>query len=96
MKKLVSSAVVVAALAVPAISFAQSEQPLTRAQVRAELVELEQAGYNPAYRGVDYPQDLMAAQRRVDELKAARGDASGYGAPVNGTSATGNAVQVRP
>ena len=96
MKKLFFAAVVAAGLAVPVMSFAQSVQPLTRAQVRAELVELENAGYNQAYRDVGYPQDLMAAQQRVDELKAARGNASGYGAPANGTSATGNAAQVRP
>ena len=36
---------VVGALAAPAVTFAQTTSaPLTRAQVRAELIQLEQAG----------------------------------------------------
>ena len=99
MKKLVSAAVVAAALAVPAISFAQSAQPLTRAQVRAELVELEKAGYSPADNQIDYPENLQAAEHRVEEQKMAQGNTSGFGAPAAGTSAAGNAAQpaqVRP
>jgi hypothetical protein len=94
MNKLFSAAVVAAALAVPAISFAQSsDQGLTRAQVRAQLVELEQAGYNPSADHVTYPDNLQAAQARVTEQKLASGDTSGYGAPAVGTSQSGAAVQ---
>ena len=59
--KLVQSIVVAALLAVPALSFAQSNQPLTRAQVRAELVQLQQAGYNPASDNTQYPVNIEAA-----------------------------------
>lgn len=94
MNKLISAAVVAAALAVPAISFAQSsEQGLTRAQVRAELVQLEKAGYNPSADHVNYPENLQAAQARVTQEKLASGDTSGYGAPAVGTSQSGAAVQ---
>lgn len=89
MNKLVCSAVVAATLVVPAISFAQAVQPLTRAQVRAELVALEKAGYNPATDEMDYPQDLIAAEQQVDAQRMAQGSASGYGAPAGGTSAAG-------
>ena len=43
-----------------------SAQEVTRAQVRADLVSLEQAGYNPA-RGAtpDYPADIQAAEAKV-------------------------------
>jgi len=92
MNKLVSAVVVAAAVAVPAISFAQTNQPLTRAQVRAELVELEQAGYSPAQSEVNYPQDLQAAQQRVVAERLAQGDTSGYGAPAAGTAAAGGPV----
>ena len=52
--------VVAAALAIPAVSsFAQS-QPLTRAQVKAELVQLERAGYNPSMDRVTYPAEIQA------------------------------------
>lgn len=48
MKSLIHAAVAASLLAVPAMTFAQqSSGPVTRAQVRAELIELEQAGYQP-------------------------------------------------
>lgn len=94
MKKLIPAVVVAAALAIPAISFAQSgEQGLTRAQVRAQLVELEQAGYNPSNDHATYPANLQAAQARVNEQHLASGDTSGYGAPAAGTAQAGGAVQ---
>ncbi|ALE57535.1 DUF4148 domain-containing protein [Paraburkholderia sp. SIMBA_055] len=97
MKTIISAAVIAAALAAPVASFAQSNQPVTRAQVRAELVQLEKAGYNPVGDHVDYPANLQAAQTRVN---AANGTAqasaqvadSGYGAPIAGSSQAGRAV----
>ncbi|CAM2137955.1 MULTISPECIES: DUF4148 domain-containing protein [Paraburkholderia] len=94
MNKLIPAVVVAAALAIPAISFAQSsQQGLTRAQVRAELVELEQAGYNPSADHVNYPENIQAAQARVNQEKLANGETSGYGAPAVGTSQSGAPVQ---
>lgn len=95
MNKLFPAVIVAAALAIPAVSFAQSsEQGLTRAQVRAELVQLEQAGYKPAADQVNYPENIQAAQARVTQEKLANGDTSGYGAPAVGTSQSGTpAVQ---
>ncbi|ASW01569.1 DUF4148 domain-containing protein [Paraburkholderia aromaticivorans] len=86
MKSLIQAVVVAAALAAPVAVFAQSNQPLTRAQVRAELIELEQAGYNPA-RGEDptYPADIQAAEAKV----AARHAATGFGGTPNGSSDAG-------
>ncbi|WP_322023489.1 DUF4148 domain-containing protein [Burkholderia sp. BCC1977] len=103
MKSLVQAVVVAAALVVPVVSFAQSGSALTRAQVRAELVQLQQAGYNTAS-GEDphYPEAIQAATARVAEqqraLAQAQGaDASGYGAQVQGASASGSrAIGVRP
>jgi hypothetical protein len=88
MKSLVQAVVVAAALAAPVASFAQSNAPLTRAQVRAELVQLEQAGYNPA-RAADpyYPNDIQAAEARV---AAQNGETSGVGGMLNGSSASGS------
>jgi len=87
MKSLIQAVVVAAALAAPVAVFAQSNAPLTRAQVRAELVQLEKAGYNPA-RGEDpyYPADIQAAEAKV---AAQNGATSGYGGAVSGSSDAG-------
>ncbi|WP_322087512.1 DUF4148 domain-containing protein [Burkholderia sp. BCC1999] len=62
----------VAVLAVaPVLSFADTGHSLTRADVRAELVRLEQAGYNPARSEPHYPEDVVAA------LQVARSDQNG-------------------
>ncbi|MFP4893236.1 DUF4148 domain-containing protein [Paraburkholderia sp. EG304] len=97
MKTLISAVAIAAALVVPVASFAQASQPVTRAQVRAELIQLEKAGYNPSANDVNYPVDIQAAQARVDAQRgtavaANRADTSGYGAPAVGTSQAGPAV----
>ena len=86
MKSLIQAVVVAAALAAPVAVFAQSNQPVTRAQVRAELIELEKAGYNIA-RGEDpnYPADIQAAEAKV----AAQHAATGFGGAVSGSSDAG-------
>ena len=92
MKTLACIALVLDTLAAPALSFAQSNTPLTRAQVRADLVRVERAGYNPAT-GNDpqYPADIQAAEAKV----AAEQAASGFGgAPTDGTSASGKRAHV--
>jgi Domain of unknown function (DUF4148) len=90
MKALISAVVVAAALVAPVASFAQSNQPLTRADVRAQLVQLEKAGYDPIGEHVDYPANLQAAQARVDAQNGtAQAVNSGYGAPIAGTSQSG-------
>jgi hypothetical protein len=94
MNKLFPAVIVAAALAIPAVSFARSsEQGLTRAQVRAELVQLEQAGYKPAADQVNYPENIQAAQARVTQETLANGDTSGYGAPAVGTAQSGAPMQ---
>jgi hypothetical protein len=57
--------------AIPALSFADTGHGLTRADVRAELVRPEQAGYNPARSEPHYPEDVIAA------LQVARSDQNG-------------------
>ncbi|GGD61642.1 DUF4148 domain-containing protein [Caballeronia grimmiae] len=84
MKKiLVSLAVAVSALAAPALSFAQSNGPLTRAEVRADLVRVEQAGYNPAVASdPHYPDDIQAAEAKI----AAEQTNGGFGGVQQRTS----------
>jgi hypothetical protein len=95
MKTLISAVVVAAALVAPVASFAQSNQPVTRAEVRAQLAQLEKAGYNPGGDRTNYPANLQAAQARVDAQNGtalAANANSGYGAPATGTSQAGAPV----
>jgi hypothetical protein len=89
MKSLIKAVALAAVLAVPAISFAQSQPtngPVTRAQVRNELKQLEQAGYRPEMNDRYYPEDIQAAQARVDA------QTSGYGPATSGASQSGGAT----
>ena len=93
MKTLIAAVAIAAALVAPVASFAQSNQPVTRAQVRAELVQLEKAGYNPGSDDIDYPANIQAAQARVDAQNGtAQAANSGYGAPAAGTSQSGSLI----
>lgn len=86
MKSIVKAAVLAAVVAVPAISFAQAQQqPLTRAQVREELVQLRAVGYDPRD-WMHYPDNIQAARARLDAQQAAN---TAYGPATNGTSQTG-------
>jgi Domain of unknown function (DUF4148) len=78
MKKLSALTIALCALSVPVLSFAQTNAPVTRAQVRAELVQLEQAGYDPsAGESADYPTNLQAAEAKVVAKQAQRASAVG-------------------
>ncbi|WGS52222.1 DUF4148 domain-containing protein [Paraburkholderia sp. D15] len=95
MKSLIQAVVIAAALAAPVASFAQSNQPMTRAEVRAQLIQLEQAGYQPGHADPYYPADIQAAQARVDAKNGtAQGAESGYGGVVSGSSEGGHPVAV--
>ncbi|HEY4349725.1 MAG TPA: DUF4148 domain-containing protein [Paraburkholderia sp.] len=93
MKSLIPAVLVATLLAAPVVSFAQSSQsnqPLTRAQVRAELVALENAGYDPLSDRQEYPRNIQAAEARLQAQRAQSGDTSGYGAQESGTSQAGH------
>ncbi|WP_118183698.1 DUF4148 domain-containing protein [Paraburkholderia phosphatilytica] len=97
MKSLMSAVAVAVLLAAPVASFAQSnnQQPVTRAQVRAELVQLEKAGYDPVADKYDYPVQLQAAEARVaaqNGAAQAQAETTGYGPAVAGTSHAGGPV----
>jgi hypothetical protein len=90
MKSLIQAVVVAAVLAAPAAAFAQSNQPATRAQVRAELVQLEKTGYNPAASEANYPVGIQAAEARVAAQNGATTDS--VGGVASGSSASGARV----
>ena len=93
MRAIVKTTAIAIALAVPALSFAQaSNGPLTREQVRAQLIELEHAGYNPAHgnRGT-YPAEIQAAEARVAAKNNGMADTSTATTGVGGTSSESTA-----
>ena len=109
MKSLAYAAIAAAALSAPIASFAQqTNQPVTRAEVRQQLIQLEQAGYNPAARDPYYPSDIQAAEARVnaqqgnaavaqgnaqqDNAAAAQGDTTGYGGAMSSAQSGGRAL----
>jgi hypothetical protein len=92
MKSLTSAIVAASVLAAPAVSFAQSDSPVTRAQVRAELIQLQKAGYVPGGEDPNYPANVQAAEARV----AAQNGATAYGGMISGSSASGGPTGVRP
>jgi hypothetical protein len=89
MKSFICTVFAAAVLAAPTLSFAQvSNAPVTRAEVKADLVQVEQAGYNPARNDLNYPADIQAAEARIHTSSTA--DTS-YGGVPNGTAFGSNA-----
>jgi hypothetical protein len=87
LKSLISTVALASVMAAPAVTFAQSNAPVTRAQVRAELVQVEKAGYHVGDGDQStYPAGIRAAEAKV---AAQNGAASGYGGVVSGSSQAG-------
>ncbi|KAF1059459.1 DUF4148 domain-containing protein [Burkholderia gladioli] len=75
------AALAAAGCVVPAVSFAQDNSVLSRAQVREEMARYEQAGFNPARQNPSrWVEDLQAAAARVhaehDAVRMASGAAA--------------------
>ncbi|WNC91744.1 DUF4148 domain-containing protein [Paraburkholderia sp. FT54] len=98
MKTLVCLTLAVSALASPALSFAQlAPSPVTRAQVRAGLVRLEQAGYTPGADNASYPVDIQAAEANIaaqDSQQLASGSVGGTA--QGGSTQAGASVHAAP
>ena len=93
-KAIVYLAIATGAICAPALGFAQSNAPLTRADVRADLVQFEQAGYNTSAVGdASYPAGILAAEAKVAAQSASQGspaveDTSAYGGVVSGSTSS--------
>jgi hypothetical protein len=94
MKSFISAIAVAAVLATPVLSFAQSTNgPVTRAQVRAELAQVQKAEQGATLWNTGdahYPDGLAAAESQVVAQNAAS-QTTGYGPATNGTSQSGRA-----
>jgi hypothetical protein len=87
--KVLASCVIVVA---PVFAFAQSQNaPLTRAQVKAELAELQRAGYSTASGDdANYPNDIQAAEAKVAAQHNADQTNQAYGGMHSGAEASGS------
>jgi hypothetical protein len=85
--KLALRIAVAALIASPLAAFAQ--QGLTRAQVKQDLQQVEQAGYNPSERDAFYPNNIQAAEEKLHAGAA-------YGATPEGTSSSGHSLPTTP
>jgi hypothetical protein len=87
-----------AVVAAPTFVFAQSQNgPLTRAQVKAELVQLEQAGYSPAVgEQANYPADIQAAEAKVAAQQNTKETNEAYGGTGAGGASSGSGSMRAP
>jgi hypothetical protein len=88
MKFVINATFSIAAVLVPAVAFAQSTAPLTREQVRADLLNLENAGYNPLSSCTG---DCPGSLRRAEAILAQRQNDpnAAYGPVSEGTEQVG-------
>ncbi|AFQ48127.1 DUF4148 domain-containing protein [Burkholderia cepacia] len=95
--RLIAAVLVAVSAAVAAPAFA-SEAVVTRAQVRAELVQLEKTGY-ALNRASDatYPDNLQAAltQIQADDAVANSPSTAGYGGDASASTQAGRRAVVR-
>ena len=79
-------------ITVPTVAFARtSNDSVTRAQVRSELVQLEHAGYRPSK--THYPADIQAAEARAAaQAHVASNASAAYGGTSAGTSQAGHRI----
>jgi hypothetical protein len=90
MKALIYAALVAGVFVAPTASFAQdANTPLTRAEVRADLIRLEHVGYKPAANDVHYPTDIQAAEARLEAQNTATSASTGEGGTLYGSSQAG-------
>ncbi|MFL9875662.1 DUF4148 domain-containing protein [Paraburkholderia megapolitana] len=91
MKTVTINLIAAVVMALPIASHAQGPDTVTRAQVRAELVQLENAGYRPRANDPHYPDDIQAAEAKIaaNDANASVSTNSVGGSPA-GSSASGN------
>jgi hypothetical protein len=65
MKSMIRIVVATVAVVSSFSALAQSTDGATRAQVKAQLVQLEHAGYNPDATDPTYPSKLLASESRI-------------------------------
>lgn len=99
MKQTLMQAIVTTAVATaPILAFAQAPNaaPVTRAQVKNEIVQLEKSGYSLTGSNIDYPSTLQAAQARADAATSTATATTTYGGKLGGTTDAGSPAPTSP
>jgi hypothetical protein len=86
-KSLVPAIVLASALGAPAFAYAQDADTVSRASVKADLVQMERSGYNVEGDHATYPAQTQAAEQRVQANRGVM--ATSYGSPTDGSYAAG-------
>jgi hypothetical protein len=95
MKSLVCLILASGAFCIQAVGFAQSTAPVTRAQVRAELIQLEQAGYHVGDGDqTTYPVQIQAAEAKVAAQDSQQMANNAVGGTTNSISASGSPMHL--
>jgi Domain of unknown function (DUF4148) len=95
MNRLTINLIAAAVIALPIASHAQSTGTVTRAQVRAELVQLEKAGYRPGNNDPHYPDDIQTAEARISAQRNTGPNVeSSFGGVQDGSAASGRPTAV--
>jgi uncharacterized protein DUF4148 len=93
MRSVIKVTLISVMLITPALAFAQTvstrtdNAPLTRAEVRADLVRVEQAGYRQ--NKTHYPADIQAAEAKLEASNGSGGVVAGTGESGVSVNATG-------
>jgi uncharacterized protein DUF4148 len=87
----ISLALAAGVLGAPVLAFAQADGAVTRAEVRADLVSVEKAGYNPSIGdGDNYPADVKVAEAKVSAGQDKQPPSSqAYGGVAQGSASSG-------
>jgi hypothetical protein len=90
MKPLVHLILAGMAAASPFVSLAQGTTTITREQVRAELIQLEDAGYHVGDGDqTTYPEKIQAAEAKISMQDSRQTSSASLGGATSGTSASG-------
>ncbi|MGV2292249.1 DUF4148 domain-containing protein [Trinickia sp. YCB016] len=91
MKSITKAVVIAAVISAPVVTFGQSSSQLTRADVRAELADVEKAGYTPQD-SIHYPENLQAAEAKVSAQRAVAQatEAKSYGGQAGASTQSGS------
>lgn len=86
-KSMVPAIVLACALGTPAFAYAQDADTVSRPAVKADLLQMEQSGYNVEGDHTTYPAQTQAAEQRAQANSGVA--ATSYGSPTDGSYAAG-------
>ncbi|NRO99355.1 DUF4148 domain-containing protein [Paraburkholderia sp. NMBU_R16] len=94
MKSLVKATLISCIVSAPLLAHAQADSsPVTRAEVRADLIRVENAGYRPVSGDASYPTDTQAAEAKVAASEAASTNDVGGASASNANGSPVRAAQ---